>query len=240
MTDLLLVHGSCHGSWCWRDVLPQLEARGINARTIDLPGPRIGGNARGCDPVAVTLEETVAAVRDAARSETIVVGHSWAGYPMSAAADIGPPLRGLIYLCAYVPRNGLSMIDMRKRGPSQPLIGKVMKTADGQSYCFDPEAAPDLLYHDCPRSVVDYALSRLAPQPIRPQDTPVKLGPQWAATPKAYIRCTRDRVIPPEYQAEMVADWPTDRIKNLDTSHSPFFAAPDQLATVMATIVKDL
>ena len=28
MAEYLLIHGSCHGAWCWRDVIPALEALG--------------------------------------------------------------------------------------------------------------------------------------------------------------------------------------------------------------------
>lgn len=37
MAEFLLIHGSCHGAWCWRDVIPELEALGHTARAIDLP-----------------------------------------------------------------------------------------------------------------------------------------------------------------------------------------------------------
>ena len=37
MSDFLLIHGSCHGAWCWDDLIPELEALGHTARAIDLP-----------------------------------------------------------------------------------------------------------------------------------------------------------------------------------------------------------
>ncbi|MFS4582152.1 alpha/beta fold hydrolase [Phaeobacter sp. C3_T13_0] len=240
MTDLLLVHGSCHGAWCWRDLLPALADQGLSAGTIDLPGNARSDSGQSRDMASITLSETATAIREATDSNTVLLGHSWAGYPISAAADMATPLRGLIYLCAYVPQGGVSMIEMRKRSPRQTLAGKTVKAADGHSYCFDLTTATDLLYHDCPASTAAYALPRLSPQAIRPQDTPLQLGAQWQATPKAYIRCTGDRVIPPEYQTQMVTDWPPHKVTDLDTSHSPFFAAPQRLATMIATLVKDL
>ena len=38
MSKVLLVHGSCHGAWCFRDVIPALAALGHQAHAIDLPG----------------------------------------------------------------------------------------------------------------------------------------------------------------------------------------------------------
>lgn len=236
MAEFLLVHGSCHGAWCWRDLIPALQARGHSVRTIDLPG-----HGDGRDLATVTLDQTADAILAAATPDTIVLGHSWAGYPISAAAEKQPDaLRGLIYLCAYVPVSGLSLVDMRRNGPRQTLTEAVIKDASGASYRIDPEHAPDLFYHDCPAEAVGYALSHLCPQAILPQDTPLQVSDRWRNVPKAYIRCADDQVIPPEYQADMVAAWPRSNVHHMDTSHSPFFADPDGLADLIGRIEKDL
>ena len=31
MARILLVHGSCHGAWCWRDLIPELTNLAIDA-----------------------------------------------------------------------------------------------------------------------------------------------------------------------------------------------------------------
>ncbi|WP_375698108.1 alpha/beta fold hydrolase [Pseudophaeobacter sp. TrK17] len=235
MTDFLLIHGSCHGAWCWRDVIPALEAQGHTARAITLPG-----HDDGRDPATVTLQETAEAIVAAASPETIVLGHSWAGYPITAAAEIAPKaLRGLIYLCAYVPVSGQSLIDMRKAGPRQTIGSAAIKHPNGASYTIDLAEAPRLFYQDCPAEAVTYALPRLCAQPILPQETPLELTDASQNTPKAYIRCTNDQTIPPEYQAQMVADWPRNTVHEMQCSHSPFFADPQGLAALIGQIAKD-
>ena len=235
MAEFLLVHGSCHGAWCWRDVVPALEARGHTARTITLPG-----HGDGRDPAGITLAETAEAVLAASTPDTNVLGHSWGGFPISAAAEAGPDnLRGLIYLCSYLPVSGMSLIDMRKAGPQQTLTGATTKNAAGTSYSFVAETAPELFYHDCPAETVEFALERLCPQPIPPQDTPIRLGDRFEGVPQAYIRCTQDRVIPPEYQAQMAAQLPPHRVFDMNTSHSPFFADPEGLADLIGHIAKE-
>jgi pimeloyl-ACP methyl ester carboxylesterase len=235
LTDFLLIHGSCHGAWCWRDVIPALEAQGHTARAITLPG-----HDDGRDPATVTLQETAEAIVAAASPETIVLGHSWAGYPITAAAEIAPKaLRGLIYLCAYVPVSGQSLMDMRKAGPRQTIGSAAIKHPNGASYTIDPAEAPRLFYQDCPAETVAYALPRLCAQPILPQETPLELTDASQNTPKAYIRCTNDQTIPPEYQAQMVADWPRNTVHEMQCSHSPFFADPQGLAALIGQIAKD-
>ena len=233
MADFLLIHGSCHGAWCWRDVIPALKALGHGARAIDMPG-------HGDDPTPldqVTLAGCRDAILAASTPDTIVVGHSWGGYPISAAGESAPEaMRALVYLCAYVPISGLSLVDMRKRAKRQPLMPAVRRADDGVSFTFDPGMAPDLFYHDCPEEAVAYAMPRLTPQAMAPQATPLTVTGRFASVPKYYIRCTEDHAIPPEYQAEMVQDWPRERVFSLPTSHSPFFAAPSALAALLDQI----
>ncbi|TMV07610.1 alpha/beta fold hydrolase [Ruegeria sediminis] len=231
MADFLLVHGSCHGAWCWRDLIPELAALGHGARAIDMPS-----HGEDRTPVAdVTLDSCRDAILAASTPETVVVGHSWGGYPISAAAEAAPDaMRGLIYLCAYVPISGLSIAQMRKRAARQPLVGAIRKAPDGLSYTVDPEQAPALFYHDCPAEAVAYAMPRLCPQAIGPQDTPLHLTERYARVPRAYIRTTDDRTVPPEYQAEMSRGFPSDALYEIDSSHSPFFSHPQRLARLLA------
>ena len=231
MADILLVHGSCHGAWCWRDLIPALTTRGHRPRTLDLPG-----HGDGLPPQSATLEASCRAVAAALTPETVVLGHSWAGFPITGAVAHALP-RGLIYLCAYVPTSGMSLIEMRKAGPRQTIGDAAVKSADGHSYTIRPEAAPDLFYHDCAPEAVAFALDHLCPQPVLPQATPLAVPPAWTALPKAYIRCAQDRTIPPEYQASMVADWPRANVHVMETSHSPFLAAPEDLADLVDHII---
>ena len=237
MADFLLVHGSCHGAWCWRDLVPALEARGHTARTVDMP-------SHGADPTPiadVTLDSCRDAVLAASTPDTIIVGHSWGGYPISAAAEANPKaMRALVFLAAYVPRSGLSLIDMRKLSPGQTITDAVEKSADGLSYSVKPDRVRDLFYHDCPAEVIPYALARLCPQAIAPQDTPLTLTQRFDAVPKAFIRTTDDRTISPTYQQDMSESIPAPMRRTLDSSHSPFFSHPAELASLLNELTSHL
>ena len=152
MADFLLIHGSGHGAWAWRDVLPLLRDLGHEARAIDLPGH---GDDR--TPIEAVLLETYRdAVLSALGDRTIVVGHSMGGYPITAAAEAAPArIAALVYLCAYVPATGMSLADMRRAGPRQPLTPAIRRAEDGMSFTFDPAMARALFYHDCPDEAVE-------------------------------------------------------------------------------------
>jgi len=236
MSDILLVHGSCHGAWCWRDLTPELEARGHSVRTMDMPSH--GEDATPLDQV--TLENCTVSVLDALGENTVVIAHSWGGFPATLAADIAPAkFQRLIYLCAYVPRDGLSLVDMRQLAPRQPILKAVDRAADGTCYGIYPEHAEDVFYADCPAGTTEYALAHLTPQATRPQTTPARLGDGHVTVPRSYIRTLYDNAIPTEFQAEMVADWPQEDVYEMATSHSPFFADPTGLSALIDKIIKE-
>jgi pimeloyl-ACP methyl ester carboxylesterase len=228
MSDLLLVHGSCHGAWCWELLIPELARLGITADAIDLPG-RDGGPA--------TLTDYAEAIRAKAGPETVLLGHSAGGYAITAAAEVGPArFAGLVYLCAYLPAAGQSLADMRRAGPSQPLMPAVRMGEDRQRFTIDPAMAPAVFYHDCPPEVAAAATARLCPQPVAPQEAP--LWPTHAPDlPRHYIVCSEDRAIPPAYQAQMASVLPQDAVTTLMASHSPFLSMPEVLAARLAHIL---
>ncbi|XDA97205.1 alpha/beta fold hydrolase [Sulfitobacter sp. LCG007] len=227
MADVLLVHGACHGGWCWRDTIPALQARGHRPRAIDLPG-------HGADrtPVAeVTLDAYADAVLAASTPDTVVIGHSMGGYAITAAAQKDPSRFGqLIYLCAYVPVPGKSLAEMRRMAPRQPLLPAVRLAGDGRSFTVDPSLAPGIFYQDCPPEALAYALARLCPQAVAPTAAALDSIDRALTVPRHYIRCRQDGTIPYEFQCEMTADWPESQVEDMDCGHSPFFADPDGLA----------
>ena len=238
MARFLLIHGSAHGAWCWRDLLPEVAALGHSATVIDLPG-------HGADPTPyqdVTLDlyadHIVATLRDIG-APTLLVGHSMGGYPITLAADRCPELiQHLVYLCAYVPKPGFSLNDRRREAPEQPLLPAIQLTGDGKGWRVAPDRIKDLFYHDCPPGTLEYALPRLCVQASQPSAQPVQTSDTSAQLPRSYIRCSDDRTIPPAYQQTMTQDWPNNRVFTMHCGHSPFFADPAGLARHLDMITK--
>lgn len=227
MSELLLIHGTCHGAWCFDRLIPELRALGIPARAIDLPGR---------DGSPTTLDAYARAILAAAGPDTILVGHSAGGYAITAAAEADPArFRGLVYLCAYLPAPGQSLADMRRAGPSQPLMPAIRMAQDRQSFTIDPTLARAAFYQDCPDDIAAEAVARLCPQPVAPQRTP--LSPKAALTlPRHYIVCSQDQTIPPAYQARMASPLPPECIHSLPSGHSPFLSMPAALAVKLSEI----
>jgi pimeloyl-ACP methyl ester carboxylesterase len=232
----VFVHGSCHGAWCWRDVITALHALGHSASALDLP-PYEAGTSVTLDDYARAIDDSITAHSGTTHSDApvILVGHSAGGYAITAAAARTPEkIAKLIYVCAYVPKADMSLAAMRRSAERQPVMDLINILPDGQAFEFRADTARDGLFHDCPKARAEDAMTRLVPQPIAPQNTPVAHLERTRHIPRHYIRCLHDRVIPPEEQVKMTSDWPTESVTEMPCGHSPFLADPETLAQILA------
>lgn len=233
MSDFLLIHGSCHGAWCWDDLIPALQSLGHTARAIDLPS-----HGNDTTPIAdVTLDTYAQAIIDAIDTPVILVGHSMAGYPITAAANRAPEkISKLVYVCAYVPMADKTLGDMRRMAPSQPLLDAIHICDDRISFEIDPTKAAAKFYHDVKPDRAAWAVAQLGPQPIAPQETQLTSSHD---VPRHYIRCMHDRTIPPVFQVTMTQDWPTGTVSEMQSSHSPFLSNPIGLADLLSRVTNE-
>ncbi|WP_102107496.1 alpha/beta fold hydrolase [Oceaniglobus roseus] len=239
MANFLLIHGSGHGAWCWRDVLPLLEEMGHDARAIDMPGS-------GDDPTPaaeVTLQgyvDAIAAALDGFDGPVHLLGHSLGGVAITQASEVAADrIAKLIYLCAWVPVNGQTARDMRQAAGCKMLMDATRFSADGLTTFFADHEVEALFYHDCPPETVAFAKERLRPQPIAPSTTPVALTEGGNGVPRVYILCGKDRAIPAAAQRDMTEGWRPGTVHRLETGHSPFFADPEALADLLHDIATE-
>ncbi|MFT4085161.1 MAG: alpha/beta hydrolase family protein [Nocardioides sp.] len=111
MTTFILVPGAWHGSWCFEAVAPLLERAGHTVHALTLTG--LGPEDDGATVASANLDthaRDVLSLMDRARiGGATLVGHSYAGMVISAAADrAGGRIARLVHLDAYVPRDGES------------------------------------------------------------------------------------------------------------------------------------
>src|SRR5689334_15631432 len=118
MANYLLVHGAWHGGWCWRRVVPLLRAAGHEVFTPTLTGlgervhlltRDVGLDTHAQDVIGVLEYEDL--------RDVVLVGHSYGGMVITAVAErAAERLAHLVYLDAFVPRDGQSQMDLL--GPS--------------------------------------------------------------------------------------------------------------------------
>jgi pimeloyl-ACP methyl ester carboxylesterase len=237
MSTYLLIHGAWHGGWCWRKVVPLLEARGHKVLAPDLPGH--GGDRTAT--VTVTLKsytDRICEIASAQSEPVILAGHSMGGIAITQAAENCPKqTAALVYLCAFLPRNGESLMTWASQDrESMVNTSTVDPQADG-TIGYKLEHSREAFYGNCSDEDVTFAQSRLVPQSGSPFGTPVETTPErWGRIPRYYIECLRDRAITIELQRQMQQKSPCRQTFSLETDHSPFFSSAEQLTDILSRI----
>jgi pimeloyl-ACP methyl ester carboxylesterase len=240
----VLVHGAWHGAWCWHKVLPLLQAMGHTAIAIDLPGH---GKSQS-DVSDIGLNDYVNEIVNAVNLQdgpVILVGHSMAGIPISQAAEkLGAEkLAALIYLDAFLPRNGESLFSLveatlgylsQHPGRTPLLVENIIMAADRSTNWVNPQMAGEIFYHDCCDEDRAFALARITKEPVQPLATPLQLTDAvYGTIPKYYILCTESKDMDKTF---LSTNMPVEKRYTLASSHSPFFSMPEKLVDLFAEI----
>jgi pimeloyl-ACP methyl ester carboxylesterase len=114
MANFVLVHGAWHGGWCWRDTAAALRGAGHHVFTPTHTGV---GERSHQSAENITLETHIRDVCGCIEweelSDVILVGHSYGGMVITGVADrMAERIKSLVYLDAFVPANGDSLIGL--------------------------------------------------------------------------------------------------------------------------------
>jgi pimeloyl-ACP methyl ester carboxylesterase len=237
MSVFVLVHGAWHGGWCWRKVIPLLEKDGHTVFAPDLPGH---GNDR-TPPSNISFAaytERVCDAIDSATEPVILAGHSMAGAVISQAAENRPAkVRVLVYVCAYLLRNGQSLRDAAAADKTNKVNSNLVFSDDRSVMTVREEAIADAFYGICPAEDVAWAKPRLVPEATNVWRTPVQLTEErFGRIPRVYVECLRDQAIPLGLQRQMCSEAAPLGVLSIDTDHSPFFSAPSRLADLLLKV----
>jgi pimeloyl-ACP methyl ester carboxylesterase len=214
-------------------------------------------------PIAdVTQEErteaVIALVRHAAAisdGKVILVGHSAGGMTVSAVAEQVPSLLlAVVYLSGFLVPNGLPLLAMlQHQSMSSALspglfIGNALDIgATRINGASADEAYRSLLkasfYADL--SEPDFLEAAAQLHWDEPNGGALALSEitaeRFGTVPRHYIRCTKDHAIPLSGQDHMIAEVDASvggktLTHTLDSSHSPFFSQPANLAGILIDI----
>ncbi|MGZ6312058.1 MAG: alpha/beta fold hydrolase [Candidatus Limnocylindrales bacterium] len=224
--NLVLIHGSYFGAWCWDLVAPELQRLGHRVTAIDLPISERGVGASGYADAVIEGTDW--------SEPPVLVAHSMAGLvaPVVAARR---PVDRLIFIAAFLPKPGLSALDQRAAEPIDPTTppetAEWTDMGDGL-WMVGSNTARELFMHDASEKVVAWALPRLRPQfyGVMGEVTPLDA---WPDVKSEYIVCRDDRASNPDWGRTAARDRLGVAATEIDGSHSPMFSRPEELAVML-------
>lgn len=235
MNTIVLVHGAWLDASCWDQVVPELKAAGHEVINVNLPGH---GQDHTPYPT-ITLQTYVDAVKKAIgnRKDIILVGHSMGGLVISQTAEqIPAQISKLVYLAAFLPRNGESLLQLSGLPENnESLLSKYIrpdeKTASG---AIAKEGLRETFIADAPEPIAERIIAGHKPDAMAPFVTPVSLSASnFGSISKSYVYTVDDKAIGYGLQKYMVERTPVSRSYAIPASHTPFFSMPHVVAAIL-------
>ncbi|MCP2078892.1 UNVERIFIED_ORG: pimeloyl-ACP methyl ester carboxylesterase [Methylorubrum zatmanii] len=215
--NVVLVHGLFADGSCWSEVIPRLQAAGLNVTSVQNP--------------LTTLDEAVtSAQRVLARQEgpTVLVGHSFSGMIVTEAG-IDPKVTALVYVAARAPDAGEDYMALAKTYPTPPASAGIVFDGDEgrlSEAAFLKDFAGDLPLE---RAKVLFAVQ----QPFRRSLLTGKTTQAaWRSKPSFYAVSTEDRTINPDLERFMAKRMNAKTVE-LKASHLSLISEPQEIANLI-------
>ena len=172
MTTFVLIHGAWRGAWTWKRVRPLLAAAGHQVFTPTLSGLADRNHLLTPD---IGLETHIEDVSNLLAWEelhdVVLVGHSYGGVVVRHVADrFRDRIRSLVYLDAFVPEDGRSLVDYLPDGGEH---FRSLSAATGEGWMLPP--APAAEFGDDPKDI-QWIDQKSTLHPLSTFETAARLG----------------------------------------------------------------
>ena len=235
MATFVLVHGAWHGGWCYRDTAQALRAAG---HTVHTPTHTGVGDRAHQSAENITLETHIRDVCGVIEAEeltdVILCGHSYGGMVITGVADRLPGrIRALVYLDAFVPEHGQSLIGLIRQALPPEVAAVFLGSFHGtalQNHSGLMAPIPAEMFGIKPenRAWVD---RRCVPQPLATFEMPLLLsGAGAAVAQRVYILADAWDPSPFRHFAAKLEGQPGWRVTKLPSSHDVMVDMPHELA----------
>jgi pimeloyl-ACP methyl ester carboxylesterase len=218
MPTVVLVHGAFADGSCWHKVIPDLEDSGYEVIAVQNPLTSFA------DDVTTTRR-----VIDAQTGPVVVVGHSYGGAVITAAARNAPNVTALVYIAAFGPDEGESVGPLLEKYPSRLATSLVFDAAGFLT--IDRAKFKDAFAADVPDR--ERRVLAATQKPIQAQIFGHVFGPPaWRQIPSWFLVAAQDQAIHPDLE-RMFAKRMGAETREVNTSHVPFISEPAAVVEII-------
>ncbi len=157
----------------------------------------------------------------------VFVAHSYGGMVATGVADRVPEhIRQLIYVDAFVPRDGQSLFDLTEAEANERLRKGLV---DGDGWRVPPMPVPADTSEEDRKWIEQFRM----PQPLHCFDQPLRLTRGETNIPRAFIKALKLSPGDPFVQFADRAQQEGWDYRGIDASHSPHVTAPEALMKLL-------
>jgi pimeloyl-ACP methyl ester carboxylesterase len=228
VATFLLAHGAWSSAWAWKKVRPLMAASGHRFVTPTYTG--LGERAhlatRDVD-LETHINDVLGVLHYEDLHDVVLIGHSYGGMVATGVVDRARErIAQLIYLDAFVPRDGQRHLDLV---PTEQVERMRAGVAQGDGWRVPPNPTPE----DTSPEDRAWIAERRLPQPLKCFEQPLHLRNGEPTLPRAYIRATKYASVTFDgfaARARAEAGWSSFEIA---ATHSPNVTAPQELMLVL-------
>jgi pimeloyl-ACP methyl ester carboxylesterase len=232
---IVLVHGAWGGAWIWRRVLAPLRAAGHEVHAVTLTGDGERAHLRHAGiGLALHAADVVALVDAEELDDFVLVGHSYGGMVITAAADRllaraagqgseSRKPRALVYVDAMVPLPGESWSSTH----APDTQAQRQATAAAHDNALPPVDPAAWGIEGADR---EWLLRRSVNHPFGMYREPVHFdAARWAALPRWFIDCNAPAFPTIAEPRRRVRQQPGWTVREIATGHCPMVTRPQEL-----------
>ena len=226
---IVLVHGAWADASSWSRVITRLQHDGY---TVDAPPDPLRGIASDSASLASFLKTIPGPV--------VLVGHSYGGAVITNAATSDPEVKALVYVDAFIPDQGQTILQLVSGAPGSHLAGDPKTVfnfvpfgpgAGDVDVYVKPRVFPDAFANGLSRTLAGELAASQRPLALSALQEPSG-PPAWATIRSWSVIGTQDHVIPPAEQLAM-SRHAGARITEIAAPHLSMLADPSGVTDVI-------
>jgi len=233
----VLVHGAWQAPYVWEVVKKELELKGQKVIVVELPAHGDDTTSPAVVSIDVYANKVIAALNDI-KGKVILVGHSMGGVVVSAVAEKIPErIQKLIYIGAFVPSNGQSLLDLASQDKQSHLGPNLIPSKDQLTLDVVHDSIVSIFCQDAPKNIQQLVLDRYRAEPAIPFTNKITLtAANFGKVDKYYVHTLMDHAIGKDLQNQMVAAANITKLYAVNTGHCPFLSKPDEVTRLLLSI----
>ncbi|XWS45327.1 hypothetical protein CRYUN_Cryun15aG0126900 [Craigia yunnanensis] len=252
----VLIHGTCHGAWCWYKLVSLLKTAGHQVTALDL-------GASGVDPKRLEeitsfsdylqpLMDFLASLPDEPDHKVILVGHSYAGLCISIAMERFPKkISVAVFVAAYMPHHssppGTLIQEYFTRTPVESLMDCQFTFDKGlekppTSALFGPKFMKAKAYRNCQLEDLELGKMLVRPSGLFMEDLAtgdLLTEENFGSVDRVFIGLEDDEVMVEEFQRLMSENSPAKEVKVISRAgHMVMLSKPKELCQLLQDIAE--